>query len=160
MKNLTFVRHGKSGYEIGLPDKQRTLNKTGIEKSRIVADEFKKHLPKQFSIHSSTAIRAKMTAIIFANIFGIRESEIFYYDQLYTFDGFELEKIIKLTSDNVTNLLIFGHNEGITDFVNKFGSINIDNVPTSGLVSIDFESDNWSKIKNGITIKTIFPKEL
>ena len=34
------------------------------------------------------------------------------------------------------------------------------NVPTSGFVSLQFEQDQWSSIKNGRILKTIFPKDL
>ena len=159
MKNLTIIRHGKSGYELGLSDKMRTLNSTGIQKSELVAKKYLQLLPNDFLMISSTATRAKMTALIFAKTFNIAEKHINYIDDLYTFNGNEFAKIVKLTHDNVTNLLIFGHNDAITDFVNKFGDIFIDNVPTSGLVSIDFNTDFWANIKDGKTIKTIFPSE-
>ena len=160
MKNLTIIRHGKSGYELGLSDKQRTLTDRGISDSTLVAQKYLSNLPADFSMVSSSAIRAAATAKIFANVFLGFDDEIKFNDDLYTFDSRELEKIIRSTSDSVTNLLIFGHNDAISDFVNKFGAIYIDNVPTSGLVSIDFESDSWCEIQKGKTIKTIFPSEL
>ena len=160
MKNITIIRHGKSGYELGLSDKQRTLTERGISDSTLVATKYLPNLQSDFLIIASTAIRAAATARIFAKIFLAFDDEIEFNDDLYTFDSRELEKIIKKTNDNVTNLLIFGHNDAISDFVNKFGDIYIDNVPTSGLISIDFESDSWSEIQKGKTIKTIFPSEL
>ncbi len=160
MKNLTIIRHGKSGYELGLSDKQRKLVERGISDSTLVAQKYLPNLQSDFLIFSSTAVRAATTARIFAKIFLTFNDEIEFNDDLYTFDSRELERIIKKTNDNVTNLLIFGHNDAITDFVNKFGDIYIDNVPTSGLVSIDFESDSWCEIQKGKTIKTIFPSEL
>ena len=160
MKNLTIIRHGKSGYEIGLSDKQRKLNQRGIENSNLIANKYLPFLPNDFKIYSSTATRAAMTAKIFAEVFKINENEMIFRDDLYTFDGNELEKIIKAMPNDATNLLIFGHNEGITDFVNKFGDIYVDNVPTSGLVSIDFETNNWANISQGKTIKTLFASEL
>ncbi len=160
MKNLTLIRHGKSGYELGLSDKQRTLTNKGIENSKLIAQKYLPNLPSDFLIMSSTATRASQTAKIFAKTFIAFEEEIEFKDDLYTFDSREIEKIIKSTNNNVTNLLIFGHNDAITDFVNNFGDIYIDNVPTSGLVSIDFETNNWANIQNGKTIKTIFPSQL
>ena len=159
MKNLTLIRHGKSGYELGLSDKQRTLNERGIEQSIMVAEKYVEHLPQNYQIISSVAYRAKMTAEIFAKVFKFPVNEIQFSEDLYTFDGHELTSIIKSTNDNVTNLLIFGHNDAITHFVNKFGDINIDNVPTAGLVSIDFDTDIWSKINTGKTIHTLFPSK-
>jgi phosphohistidine phosphatase len=160
MKKLTVIRHGKSGYELGLSDKKRTLAERGISDSKLVATKYLPNLTANFLMISSTAIRAATTASIFAKIFLVSNDDIEFNDDLYTFDSRELEKIIKSTNDNVTNLLIFGHNDAITDFVNKFGDIYIDNVPTSGLVSINFESDSWSELQKGKTIKTIFPSEL
>ena len=160
MKNLTIIRHGKSGYELGLSDKQRTLTERGMNDSLLVAQKYLPNLQADFLMVSSTAIRAATTAKIFAKIFLAFEDEIEFSDDLYTFDSRELEKIIKSTSDNVTNLLIFGHNDAISDFVNNFGDIYIDNVPTTGLVSINFETENWSQIQKGKTIKTIFPSDL
>ena len=66
----------------------------------------------------------------------------------------------KLIDNDVMNVLIFGHNSAITDFVNKFGDVYIDNVPTSGLVCINFEINNWKDLKKGKTVTTLFPKEL
>ncbi len=160
MKNLTIIRHGKSGYELGLSDKKRTLTERGINDSTLVATKYLPNLPDDFLMISSTAIRAATTARIFAKIFLAFDDEINFNDDLYTFGGSEFEKIIKSTNNNVTNLLIFGHNDAISEFVNNFGDIYIDNVPTSGLVSIDFETNNWENIQKGKTIKTIFPSEL
>jgi phosphohistidine phosphatase len=56
--------------------------------------------------------------------------------------------------------MIFGHNSAITDFVNKFGDFFIENVPTSGLVVIEFETDFWKNITKGKIKKVILPKEI
>ena len=104
MKNLTLIRHGKSGYELGLSDKQRTLTERGINDSTLVANKFLPNLPSDFLITSSTAIRAATTAQIFAKVIIPIENKIEFNDDLYTFDSRELEKIIKKTNNNVTNL--------------------------------------------------------
>jgi phosphohistidine phosphatase len=52
----------------------------------------------------------------------------------------------------------FGHNAAITNFVNIFGDVSIENVPTSGFVSIEFDTENWIEIKKGKTKKIIVPK--
>jgi len=58
------------------------------------------------------------------------------------------------------NVILFGHNEAITNFVNKFGDVFIDNVPTCGFISLQFDANDWLSIENGTTLKTIFPKDL
>lgn len=63
-------------------------------------------------------------------------------------------------SDDYDHLIVFGHNEAVTNFVNKFGSILIDNVATSGFVNIIFEQNRWQDIANGTTKNVIFPRDL
>ncbi|MEY2869533.1 MAG: hypothetical protein RIR01_2030, partial [Bacteroidota bacterium] len=58
------------------------------------------------------------------------------------------------------SVILFGHNAAITNFVNKFGDVFIDNVPTSGFVSLQFDTDSWDSISKGKTKKIIMPKDL
>ena len=109
---------------------------------------------------SSTAKRASETAIIFAQNFSYPLENIVFKEELYTFDENKLERIVKSFNNNYDNVILFGHNEAITNFVNKFGDIFIENVPTSGFVSLKFDSDNWQLINKGTTSKILFPKDL
>ena len=83
-----------------------------------------------------------------------------FLEELYTFDERKLETIIKSFPNSYNNVILFGHNEAITNFVNKFGDIFIDNVSTSGFVSLQFETEDWHSIQSGKTKKVIFPKDL
>ena len=83
-----------------------------------------------------------------------------FKEELYTFDEKKLERIIKLCPNDYDNLILFGHNEAITNFVNKFGNIFIDNVSTSGFVNIIFDNNSWNEIEKGVTKKVIFPSDL
>ena len=118
------------------------------------------YLPKTFLIWSSTASRAAETALIFAQNFSYPLENIVFKKELYTFDAGELETIVKSFSNEYENIIVFGHNEAITNFVNKFGSVAIENVPTSGFVSIKFDTNHWKSIEKGDTQKIVFPKEL
>jgi phosphohistidine phosphatase len=126
----------------------------------LVATNCIKFIPSTFVIWSSIAKRAQETAMIFAQNILYPIESIVFREELYTFDENKLEKVIKSSSNDFENVILFGHNEAITNFVNKFGNIFIDNVPTAGFVWIQFETDNWDSIKNGKTKKTIFPKNL
>ena len=81
-------------------------------------------------------------------------------DDLYDFSGDCLIRVIKNCNDTVDELMIFGHNNAITNFVNSYGDISIDNVPTCGVTIISFEIDRWKDLKRGRTIKTLFPRDL
>ena len=160
MKNLILVRHAKSSWEVPVHDKERALTSKGIKDAHLVAAQAKNLVPKTYIIWSSSAKRATDTALIFVQNFSYPVESIVYKDDLYTFDEKKLEKIIKSCSNIFESVILFGHNAAITDFVNKFGDIFIENVPTAGFVSLKFDTDDWKKIKNGTIKKIIFPKDL
>jgi len=63
--------------------------------------------------------------------------------------------------DNALNtVMIFGHNYAFTNVVNQWGDKSIDNVPTSGLVHLKFDTDQWNSVTKGITEQFLFPKQL
>ena len=160
MKQLILVRHAKSSWGAPLQDIDRPLTSRGIQDAHLVSSTISNQIPKSFVVWSSIAKRASETAIIFAQNISFPIESITFKEELYTFDERKLEQIIKLCPNDYDNLILFGHNEAITNFVNKFGSILIDNVSTSGFVSITFEQNKWDDIANGITKKVIFPKDL
>ncbi|WP_264564046.1 SixA phosphatase family protein [Flavobacterium sp. N3904] len=160
MKNLILIRHAKSSWEAPLHDKERPLTSQGMQNAHLVSSNINDFLPKTYVLWSSTAERAIETAMIFAQNINYPLDSIIYKEELYTFDERKLEKVIKSYSNGYDNIIIFGHNEAITNFVNKFGDVYIDNVPTAGFVHLELESDSWETIEKGKTKKVIFPRDL
>ena len=159
MKNLILIRHAKSNWDLPLPDKERSITSSGIKKSIKVANKSINSINPSVKIWCSSAKRTQLTAKIFLNCWNINEEKIEVKEELYTFDCHKLEEIIKSCPNNCNNLILFGHNSAITDFVNKFGNKFVSNIPTSGLVSINFEATSWSIITKGTTQTIIFPSE-
>lgn len=160
MKQLILIRHAKSSWIAPLRDIDRPLSNKGMQDAHLVSLYINKDLPKSFVVWSSIAKRASETAMIFAQNISFPIESIVFKEELYTFDENKLEKNIKSCSDEFDNLIVFGHNEAVTNFVNKFGSIFIDNVATSGFVSIIFEKQSWRDIEKGTTKKVVFPRDL
>ena len=160
MKNLILVRHAKSSWEVPVHDKDRGLTNQGMKDAHLISNEVKNLVPKTYLIFSSTAKRATNTALIFAQNFAYPLESIIYKEDLYTFDENKLEKFVKSFNNSCETVILFGHNGAITDFVNKFGDVFIENVPTSGFVHMKFESDEWKNINSGKINKTLFPKNL
>lgn len=160
MKNLIIIRHAKSDPAIQLSDSNRPINQRGMEDAKLVATYFLDFIPETFTIHCSTAKRTKETAIIFANTILYPVSSIIYDDNLYTFDENSLEKVVKSFNNDDENVILLGHNDAITNFVNKFGDIYIDNVPTAGLIWLQFQTDYWNELQQGKIKKIIFPRNL
>lgn len=160
MKQLILVRHAKSSWEAPLHDFDRPLMGRGIQDAHLVSCHIASQVPKSFVIWSSAAKRAAETALIFAQNISFPIESIVFKEELYTFDESKLEKVIKSCPDECDHLIVFGHNEAITNFVNKFGSIFIDNVSTSGFVNMIFDTANWNNLQKGTTKKVIFPRDL
>jgi phosphohistidine phosphatase len=160
MKNLILIRHAKSSWERPEIDSKRDLTTKGMLKATKVASFTKKNANPNALVWSSFAKRAYKTAVIFLENWHWNLDKIEIINELYTFDSIKLEQIVKSCPNDCNNLILFGHNNAITDFVNKFGDVFIDNVPTAGFVSIDFDTDSWTKISKGKTIEIIVPRDI
>ena len=157
MKNLILIRHAKATQDFSFKDFDRDIISKGIQNSILVAEKTKSLLNSSYTIWSNSAVRALETCKVFVKYWEFDSNQIIIKDNLYTFDGNSLEKIIKTCPDTIENLVIFGHNNALTDFANQYGSQYIDSIPTSGLVSIIFDVSNWQTINKGKTDKIIFP---
>jgi phosphohistidine phosphatase len=160
MKQLVIIRHAKSSWETPLNDIDRPLTVKGLQDAHLVSLAIVNQIPKSFMIWSSIAKRAAETAVVFSQNVSYPIESISFREDLYTFDEKVLEKVIKTCSDECNCLLVFGHNEAITNFVNKFGSVFIENVATCGFVNIIFDTKRWKDISKGTTQNIIFPKDL
>ncbi|MCX7549419.1 SixA phosphatase family protein [Xanthomarina sp. F2636L] len=160
MKKLIIVRHAKSSWKDGVKDHDRGLEPRGVRDAKLVSLNFKQFNFMPDQVYSSTAKRAKKTSEIFLDKLNIGSNLIQFDKNLYDFSGENLIQTIKNTNNNIQTLMVFGHNEAITNFVNMFGDRYIDNVPTSGLVVIEFHVDSWKYIYKGETVKILFPRDL
>ena len=160
MKQLFLIRHAKSSWDINVNDIERPINSRGLNDSNLVSLHVKDLFSEKKMIWCSTAKRAFQTAAVYSknNLFSV--DEIIYKDDLYTFNELRLEQIIKSCPNTCSSLVVFGHNEAITNFVNTFGNIFVENISTSGFVNIIFDSTTWNTIKNGKTNSIIFPRDL
>ncbi len=161
MKTLILFRHAKSSWENYNHDKAREILAIGKERTEKAATFLHNFLQENSilvdTFIASEAMRAQQTAKITTEIFN---THFEISSSLYTFSIFELESIIKSFPDKNNVITIFGHNNAFTDFINTFGNQPIDNLPTSGIAIISFETNSWKKISKGNTLKIIIPKEI
>ncbi len=160
MKNLILVRHGKSSWEYSVGDKDRPLLERGISDALLVANKLQEKAIKIDAIFSSPANRSLHTAIIFCRQLYFPLNEFKVVERLYDFSGNDILQFIKELDNELKTVIIFGHNHAFTHIANSLGNTYIENVPTSGLVQLQFDVENWASIERGTTEKTIFPKEL
>ena len=159
MKNLILIRHSKSSWDAPVQDIDRSISKRGVRDAHLIASKSVNIVPKSYIVWSSRAKRTTETAYIFSQYLSIPLETIYFTADLYTFDDKKLLQIIKKCKNEHDSLILFVHNEAITNFVNKFGDLYIDNVPTSGLVALQFDSNDWEDLGKGKTITTLFPSQ-
>lgn len=160
MKSITLVRHGKSSWKHDVSDRDRPLQDRGFVDSELVVNQLVNRVFYCKNIFSSPAKRALSTCKIFIRTLQIPENEISIIEDLYDFDGRNVIEFIKKIPNNIDDVMIFGHNHAFTSISNIFGDVFIDNLPTSGLVKLNFEINDWKDLKKGTTEFVIIPKEL
>ena len=160
MKKLILVRHGKSSWEYSVSDRDRPLKERGINDGLLVSAKFSKKNVELDAAFSSPANRALHTCTIFMRQLGFSFEKLQLTNELYDFSGDSVLQFVRNLDNDLASVIIFGHNHAFTHIANSLGNTYIDNVPTTGLVEIDFEVNDWSKISKGITKQTIFPKHL
>jgi len=145
MKTLTLVRHAKSSWKhADLTDRERPLNKRGerdapIMGKRIVAAGIRPSL-----IISSPAVRAWTTAKIIANEIGYPREFLQREDSLYHASLDDILDVLVAQDAEFNNVMLFGHNPGLTTFANYLSPGITNNLPTTGVLSVTFEQDDWN----------------
>ncbi|WP_047244816.1 SixA phosphatase family protein [Maribacter thermophilus] len=160
MKNLLFMRHGKSSWELNVGDQDRALQQRGVLDAHLVGAKLAEEDLAIDFVFSSPANRAFHTAIICLRSLKYPLDKLKIVPDLYDFSGNKVLGFIKSLNDDFDTVLLFGHNHAFTYLVNSLGDRHIDNLPTSGFAHIQFSEGSWKDISQGSTIKTIFPKQL
>ena len=144
MKTILLVRHAKSDREsFSISDSARSLNERGRKDASVMA---KRLLSKNIPIDvffSSPARRAYSTASIFGEAFGVDSKKITVIPELYMAEPPAFHQVITRAPAEANTVIIFSHNQGITDFVNMLTSVKIDNMPTCSIFAIEAAIDDW-----------------
>ena len=144
MKSLTIVRHAKSSWkDRGLADRERPLNKRGERDAPIMGKRVAEAGIRPSQIISSPAVRAWTTARIFARELGYPPEFLQREDGLYLGSLDNLLDVIATQDNGFNNLMLFGHNPGLTDLVNYLVPGLTSNLPTTGVVSVNLDCDDW-----------------
>ncbi len=163
MKTLYIVRHAKSSWNHPeLSDEERPLLEKGKKRTRKIINYLREKNVSVDLIISSHAVRASETARIIAHGIGYPPENIRISQQVYHASaGLLLDQFFDL-SDDISSLMIVGHNPAFTNFANQFLEKKIDWLPTSGVVSVSFDTRLWVNLplaKPRLNF-IIYPREL
>ena len=145
MKILTIVRHAKSSWkDTSLSDRKRPLNTRGERDAPVMGRRIHEHGIRPSLIITSPAKRAWKTAKIIAREIHYPLEFLQREDGLYLASLNEILDTIVAQDNGFNNLMIVGHNPGLTDFANFLVPGLTNNLPTAGVVSVEIDQDDWS----------------
>lgn len=146
MKTLYIIRHAKSSWED--PDKDdfdRPLNDRGKRDAPRMGKRLKEKGITPDLMLTSPAKRAFSTARRIGKVLKYSKDNIKMDKKLYHADEETILSVVRDLKDRHEVVMVFGHNPGLTDFINSFqtGELDIDNLPTCGIVAFELDIRSW-----------------
>ncbi len=154
MKKLIVIRHAKSSWDDpSLDDFDRPLNKRGEKDAPRMGKWLREMTITPDYLITSPAVRAMETCKHIAQKLDFPSSKIIYDQRLYHAPKETIMQVVKEIPDRKNDdeeiALLFGHNPGLTEFVNATSNEAIANVPTCGVVIISFSHAHWNNLVFG-----------
>ncbi len=151
MKTLILIRHAKSSWDdASVTDHDRPLNERGIHDAPMMAKRLlENHIPLQ-ACYTSTALRAKSTALFFAEAFGLQKQSISELPELYLAGVDSFKQAVNNISDNNESVALFAHNPGITHFANSLADVRLDDMPTCSVFAVKCAVNEWKEFNEAV----------
>jgi len=150
MKQLLLCRHAKSSWkDSSLPDINRPLNKRGKRDAPVMGKRLARRGLQPDQMVSSPAKRALATARQLAKQVGYPKKNITVIDKLYGASPDALLAFVRGLDNSCNTVYLVGHNPETTIFANYLGNLDIYNVPTCGIVALEFKSGSWIEVGRG-----------
>lgn len=157
MKQLLLIRHAKSDWgESGLSDFERPLNKRGKANAPVMAERLASTGLVPLQMVSSPAVRAISTAKIFAETWGFSKKQIKEEQAIYEASVSTLIKVINRLDNSSNFTALFGHNPGLTLLAIELCDCDVYNIPTCGVILIEFPFYDWQMVSAGTGALKLF----
>jgi phosphohistidine phosphatase len=152
VRHLWLLRHAKSSWDDpDLDDHDRPLAPRGERAAAAMASHLRRAGVRPQLVLCSSAIRARRTlGIVLTSLEDRVEIEI--DPELYTFDAEVLLERLRSVPDDVSSLLLVGHNPAVQELalLVAAGGASRDRVaaklPTGALVTIALPDDPWTRL--------------
>jgi phosphohistidine phosphatase len=163
MKILHLVRHAKAELTSNnSKDYYRALAPNGMIDAARMARNLAETGANPSIIVASPAERTTRTAEIFADQLKFDSEKVIYVDELY--DGRLQEYLGVITSLDASckEALLVGHNPNVSYIAEYLSGAEIGDVPTSGIVTIQFDKLEWAEIskKSGTLTSFVSPNQV
>jgi len=163
VRNLILVRHAKSDWSVpGLKDFDRELNARGSNDAPRMGRKLYEMDVRPDLIISSPAMRAKQTAEFIAEQIRHDFDKILFNPDVYEASVRSLLSIINDIPDEHQKVMIIGHNPTFTYIAEYLTKKPFDNIPTCGMVDIEFSFSSWKEVSGdtGNLKWFIYPKSV
>ncbi len=162
MKTLLVLRHAKSSWkQPGLADHDRPLNRRGNRDAPRVGLLLRRQALTPDLIVSSTAERARATAVQVAEgvVYG---SPVELDRQLYLAEPEAIVDVVRSLGGEASRVLVVGHNPGLQELVARLTGRD-EVLPTASLAQIELPIAEWAELRTftrGRLVRLWRPKEL
>jgi phosphohistidine phosphatase len=147
LRQLTLLRHAKSSWDdAAIKDRNRPLNERGERDAPLMGSRLRDRGSRPTLIITSPAVRARRTAQIIAREIGYPEEFLQREDDLYLASPSQIAAVVARQDSSFRDVIVCGHNPGLTELANRLTGAGIDNVPTAGLVVIGLNLSQWSDL--------------
>ncbi len=148
MKTLYIMRHGKAEDGNNKADYKRKLISKGIKRNQKIALKLKDKKGKFDAILCSNAERTLETAEIMAIQFDFPLEDIKNYQEFYLAPAIIMLESLYALDNTLSNVLLVGHNPGVSELATSLSGQLIDWLPTSALIALQFDTDKWEEISS------------
>jgi phosphohistidine phosphatase len=149
-KHLLICRHAKSSWDDAtLSDFARPLNNRGERDAPEMGRRLARRDIRPDLILTSPAERAMSTAVHYAAQLGYPLANIRMHPDQYAATVPRLLSLLQEVEPQVATVLFVGHNPESTALANMLGDTRIDNIPTCGIVALEFSVASWRDLEAG-----------
>lgn len=158
-KRLTLLRHAKAAVgSPSMPDRDRPLNERGQRDAPLMGQRLQRVGARPSLLITSPAARALQTARLIAREIGYPLEFLQREADLYLASSCEILDVVARQDDAFNDMIVCGHNPGLTDLLNGLTGAGIDNIPTCGLAVIEAPIAKWRDLRKGILTHFDYPK--
>ena len=147
MKTVILVRHGRaSPAHPDVDDMDRSLRRSGSMDSERMARDLEDLDVSVDTLISSPALRSRSTADLFAARFFL---PVDTDERIYNGIDSDLLDVIQETDEELSSVLLVGHNPGISDLLRDLLDDDFDDLPTASVAVLEFNVRDWQDIHSG-----------
>lgn len=155
-RQLTLLRHAKaasiplswSGADANEDesDLNRPLSERGERDAPLMGRRLQARKARPTLFLTSPARRARQTARIVAREIGFPQEFLQHEPELYLATPEQILDVLARQASTFKDVVVCGHNPGLTELANRLTGSGIDNIPTTGVVIIEFKVHAWADI--------------